>query len=108
MTGPAAPLPADDPRMIAWVKYTTTAKYVDCMKWALDTNAPGDRRQRYVDGALWMAFVTGFDAADAAARDDDDDNVRAETLDRLKKDTVRLRKDAVRLRKDADRLRGEL
>lgn len=68
VTGPDAVLPADDPRMIAWNKYTATEEYADAMRWALDTNVPGDRRQRYVDGALWAAFVAGFDAAEAVAQ----------------------------------------
>ena len=63
MNDTMTPMSADDPRMIAWTAYQCTVEYKGTLKWALDTNAPGDRRQRYVDGALWAAFVAGFDAS---------------------------------------------
>ena len=77
MTGPAAPLPADDPVMIAWQKYKKTDGYKNDCRPALE-------HRQYVEGALWTAFIQGYAAADAAARfraerDDDDE----ETLDRL-------------------------
>ena len=55
------PMPADDPRLIAWKKYQETEEYSNTTKWALDTNASDDQRQLYVEGSLWAAFIQGYE-----------------------------------------------
>lgn len=53
MTGNAmAPVPADDPLMVAWEAYKSTPEYENTRKWALV--------ERHVDGSLWAAFEAGF------------------------------------------------
>ena len=72
----SAPVPADDPRMIAWKKYQATDDYANA-------------RRNHIEGALWAAFIAGFEAGrqynkqqTAAAaryraeRDDEDDRAR--------------------------------
>jgi hypothetical protein len=68
-----APLPADAPEMVAWRKFEAGEAYVNSMRWALDTDAPGDRRQRYVEVALWVAFLQGWEARGAVELPGQDD-----------------------------------
>lgn len=76
-----APMPNDDPMMVAWNAYKAGDEFANSKKWAL-TLAPlvqfgdpnGDmkrsceimsieRRERNVGGALWAAFCAGFAAS---------------------------------------------
>ncbi len=64
MNGPSAPVPDDDPRMIAWKKYKATDDYANTLKWAIgpvDANPrTAERHRGWVEGALWAAFCAGF------------------------------------------------
>lgn len=74
-------LPKDDPMLVAFDLYKATAEYANSKHWALrvapmfqagegrDATCdlmPLEQRSRYVDGALWAAFVEGWNAAKAA------------------------------------------
>ncbi len=84
----SAPVPADNPCMIAWTAYKATVEYAGTLKRAMrGASVPphvergGERREEIVAGSLWAAFVAGFDAAAAEARyraerDDEDDRAR--------------------------------
>lgn len=50
-----APVPKDDPLMIAWEAYTATDKYANTKRWAI--------HPEHVEGSLWAAFMEGFKAA---------------------------------------------
>jgi hypothetical protein len=99
----SAPIPADDPRMIAWKAYVETEDYANALKWATESQREilrvlaalkrgdcwcemavgnpmvsyhnegcsvaasifddrSERRQRYVEGSLWAAFIEGYAA----------------------------------------------
>ena len=47
-----APVPKDDPLMIAWEAYKATDEYANTRHWAL--------KDAHVDGSLWAAFSEGF------------------------------------------------
>lgn len=53
--GAMAPVPNDDPLMVAWNGYKTSEEYQNTKKWAAF--------KEHVDGALWAAFVAGWSAA---------------------------------------------
>ena len=60
-SGASAPVSADDPRMIAWTAYKATDDYANTLKWALWPHND-ERKQQYVEGSLWAAFIEGFEA----------------------------------------------
>lgn len=51
----SAPLPDDDPLMIAWKAYKETDEYKNIRNWASHPS--------HVDGSLWASFVQGYRAA---------------------------------------------
>src|SRR5712691_5739140 len=53
------PLPADDPRLVAWTSYTATEDYRNTKKWAEHTD--------HGEGSLWAAFIAGWAALAALA-----------------------------------------
>ena len=57
-----APVPADDPLMVAWEAYKSDSEYGNTRKWAMT--------ERHVDGSLWAAFEAGFRAAKEAPNAD--------------------------------------
>lgn len=78
MSDVQAPVAADHPLMIAWKAYQETEGYHNSRGWALQIAPmvqhgspdaerqrrfeimPLDQREQHVDGALWAAFVAGF------------------------------------------------
>lgn len=46
-----SPLSANDPRMVAWEQFKTTAEYANIKKWA--------GHDEHVEGSLWAAFLVG-------------------------------------------------
>ncbi len=58
MTGISQQLPAHDPRMIAWEAFKSSAEYAEAKRW---TTEPGG------NGALWRAFIAGFNAIQTAS-----------------------------------------
>ena len=70
----SAPLPDNDPRVIAWNAYKATDDFANTRKWALDTDVQNNLRQQYVEGSLWASFIQGFEAggtAQATPREDE-------------------------------------
>jgi hypothetical protein len=76
-------VPDDHPMMKAWEAYKATQEFGNALKWAtrailVATEAtlpeanrvdPADERERTARGALWSAFVAGFNAATRRAAD---------------------------------------
>ena len=56
-------LDPDDPRMIAWEEYRNSEEYTYTRKWAA--------YEQHVDGALWDAFLKGYQTADKVVRVED-------------------------------------
>lgn len=54
-SGVMAPLPKDDPMLIAWEEYKATEDYANTKKWAADSGQ--------VDGSLWTVFMQGYIAS---------------------------------------------
>jgi hypothetical protein len=50
-----APVPDDDPLMIAWKRYETSADYTNSFLWAA--------HEEHRNGSMWGAFSAGFMAA---------------------------------------------
>lgn len=50
MSNTQAPLPKDDPRLIAWEKYKQTDEFKNTIRWAGVINV----------GSLWAAFLVGW------------------------------------------------
>ena len=61
--GAMTPVPADDPRTIAWEAYKETDEYANSVKWALCRTHVHERTEKYVEVSLWAAFIEGFAAA---------------------------------------------
>lgn len=52
-------LPKDDPIMVAWGTYKDSPEYANSLKWAA--------HEEHREGSLWAAFITGWQAADKNA-----------------------------------------
>ena len=84
----SAPLPDNDPRVIAWNAYKATDDFANTRKWALDTNVQNNLRQQYVEGSLWASFLYGFEAGGAAQVTPREDELR-EKIDNVTSKWVR-------------------
>ena len=64
--GVSAPVPADDPRMIAWNAYRATDEYLKTAGQAIGIkpmrSVDRESRRQRIDGSLWAAFIVGFEA----------------------------------------------
>ena len=49
-------LPKGDPRIIAWEKFKQSREYTNAHRWIPIGG-------QYIDGALWAAFLTGYEVA---------------------------------------------
>lgn len=58
-----SPLPANDPRVIAWNTYKAGEEYENTKRWA--------RHPEHTEGSLWAAFIAGFAAATPEGGRDD-------------------------------------
>lgn len=69
---PEMRLPDDHPMMIAWESYRSTPEAANSDKWAqtLDVSGPMQGQiivgHPHLVGALWAAFVAGYEAASSA------------------------------------------
>lgn len=86
MNAPQTALPADHPVMKAWAEYKASEAFANSMGWAMQISPmvqagdpdgdakrrfdlmPREQREAHVRGALWSAFVAGFEARSLSAR----------------------------------------
>lgn len=61
MSDVMAPLPKDDPRIVAFEAYKRTDAYQNTRRWA--------QHPDHVDGSLWAAFLAGWEATRPAEAD---------------------------------------
>lgn len=51
----SAPLPEDHPMRVAWEEFSKSEECANAVRWAT--------KDRHTSGALWTAFVAGYEAA---------------------------------------------